>query len=104
MVTRAFLRPLSMSASSAKLLTLQVELLDVVLAPGIELDAPHVATLCLRHRLALLAHHQVDHGRVRIHHHRVARQVLTLSPNLTQDLVRDSGARLNLPRAVAVEA
>src|SRR5690606_7011403 len=85
-------------------LPLKVELIGVVLAARVELDAAPVPTLCLGHRFALFAGHQVHDRRVRVHDDRVAGQVVPFTPDLPQDLVRDRGARLNLPRAVAVEA
>src|SRR4029078_8101077 len=85
-------------------LALQVELLDVVLAPRVELDAAHVALFGLDHGRLFFALHQVDDGRVRVHDHRVAGQRVPLAPQLAQDLVGNRRARLNLTGAVAVEA
>ena len=82
----------------------QVELLEVVLLAGHELDAALVSALGLLHGRAFLVLHQVDDGGVRVDRHAVAAQHRPLALDLTQDLVRDRLLRLEVARAVAVEA
>src|SRR5690606_39841754 len=77
---------------------------DVILLARRQADAAHDARLGVLHRLALFTLQEVDHGRMGVHHDGVARQLVTLAPQLTQYLVGDGGARLNVPGAVAVEA
>src|SRR5690606_30116191 len=67
MVTRACCRLPDIVPSA----TLQIELFDVVLAPGVELDAPHVAALGFGHGGFFLTGHQIHHRGVGVHLHDV---------------------------------
>src|SRR5437868_431686 len=93
------------SASSLELISFprEVELLEVVFPARHELDAPHEAPLGLLHGFFLLAAHQVDDRRVRVHDDAVARQKGAVAPDLSQDFVNHCLLRLELTRAVAIE-
>src|SRR5262245_36549330 len=76
----------------------------MVLGPGVQRNPALEAAGRLFDGLLFLGLHEVDDRRVGVHDDRIAGQLAAITADLPENLVGDGGARLNLSRAVAVEA